>query len=321
MSSIITFYSFKGGVGRTMALANIAVLLVRSGKRVLVVDWDLEAPGLDKYFRDYKIQENPEGKGLLDLLLDAKSTGQQPDWRDYLSYIDDFGGKYPLALLTSGRKEDKESQSLYAQKLFNFDWNAFFAKAEGGIFIEELREAWLEIYDVVLVDSRTGITDAGGVCTVQLPDILVLVFTTNEQSLMGAKEVALSAQRARQKLAYDRANLLVFPLPSNYDDRTQYEEAKAWLKRFANELAPFYEDWLPKEVTPLQILERTKLPYIAYFSFGEKLPVVIEGTSDVSGLGYAYLATATLIGNEFRNAESLIYRSLPNLSFQENTVY
>ena len=56
MGSIITFYSFKGGVGRTMALANIAVLLVRSGKKVLAVDWDLEAPGLDKYFKSETIK-------------------------------------------------------------------------------------------------------------------------------------------------------------------------------------------------------------------------------------------------------------------------
>ena len=42
---IVTFYSWKGGVGRTMALANTAVQLARKGNRVLVVDWDLEAPG------------------------------------------------------------------------------------------------------------------------------------------------------------------------------------------------------------------------------------------------------------------------------------
>ena len=51
MSRIITFYSYKGGVGRTLALANIGVLLAKRGKRVLLMDWDLEAPGLDRYFR------------------------------------------------------------------------------------------------------------------------------------------------------------------------------------------------------------------------------------------------------------------------------
>ena len=43
---VITFYSYKGGTGRSMALANIACLLARQsgqGRGVLVIDWDLEA--------------------------------------------------------------------------------------------------------------------------------------------------------------------------------------------------------------------------------------------------------------------------------------
>jgi MinD-like ATPase involved in chromosome partitioning or flagellar assembly len=47
---IITFYSYKGGVGRSMALANVADLMARSGLRVLIVDFDLEAPGLEHFF-------------------------------------------------------------------------------------------------------------------------------------------------------------------------------------------------------------------------------------------------------------------------------
>ena len=42
---IVTFYSYKGGTGRTMALANTAWILASNGKRVLAVDWDLESPG------------------------------------------------------------------------------------------------------------------------------------------------------------------------------------------------------------------------------------------------------------------------------------
>jgi MinD-like ATPase involved in chromosome partitioning or flagellar assembly len=48
--AIVTFYSYKGGVGRTMALANVAVQLSRKGSRVLMVDWDLEGPGLVNLF-------------------------------------------------------------------------------------------------------------------------------------------------------------------------------------------------------------------------------------------------------------------------------
>jgi hypothetical protein len=49
--SVVSFYSFKGGVGRSMLLAHLAWVLASCGKRVLVVDWDLEAPGLREYFR------------------------------------------------------------------------------------------------------------------------------------------------------------------------------------------------------------------------------------------------------------------------------
>jgi cellulose biosynthesis protein BcsQ len=47
---IITFYSFKGGVGRSMALANVAAIYAQRGKRVLAIDFDFEAPGLHRYF-------------------------------------------------------------------------------------------------------------------------------------------------------------------------------------------------------------------------------------------------------------------------------
>lgn len=300
MGSIVTFYSFKGGVGRTMALANIAVLLARRGMRVLAVDWDLEAPGLDRYFRSYTRGVYDAQIGLLDLLFDSSTQEQKPDWRRYTTEIL-FNNQFSLTLLTSGR-QDKS----YASRVLRFDWNEFFTNCDGGNVIEALRDDWKKEFDVTLVDSRTGITDAGGICTIQMPDVLVPVFTTNEQSLQGSKDVVLRAQLARQKLAFDRMPLLVFPLPSRFEGLAEYEEAKNWLNIFSTELAQFYEDWLPKQFSPLQILERTKLPYVAYFSFGEKLPVITEGTSDPQSLGYAYLAAATLIGNDFKDAEGLI---------------
>ena len=49
--TVVTFYSYKGGVGRSMVLANIAWLLAKKyGKSVILVDWDLEAPGLHRFF-------------------------------------------------------------------------------------------------------------------------------------------------------------------------------------------------------------------------------------------------------------------------------
>ena len=69
MGTIVTFYSYKGGVGQFMALANVAFLLAQHGHRVLAIDWDLEAPGLERYFEEFKTEIR--GFGLLRMLDEA----------------------------------------------------------------------------------------------------------------------------------------------------------------------------------------------------------------------------------------------------------
>src|SRR5262249_58116074 len=68
---VITFYSYKGGAGRTMALANVAWILASSGYRVLAVDWDLESPGLHRFF--HPLLADPQlhtSDRVIDLILD-----------------------------------------------------------------------------------------------------------------------------------------------------------------------------------------------------------------------------------------------------------
>ena len=66
---IVTFYSYKGGTGRTMALANVAWILASNGKRVLVVDWDLESPGLHRFFHPFlDAARSAATPGVIDLI-------------------------------------------------------------------------------------------------------------------------------------------------------------------------------------------------------------------------------------------------------------
>src|ERR1700734_1996566 len=65
---IVTFYSFKGGTGRTMALANVAWILAANGKRVLVADWDLESPGLHPFFQPFMEPTVSAQPGIVDLV-------------------------------------------------------------------------------------------------------------------------------------------------------------------------------------------------------------------------------------------------------------
>jgi MinD-like ATPase involved in chromosome partitioning or flagellar assembly len=296
VSQIVTFYSYKGGVGRSMALANIAVLLARRPLRVLVVDWDLEAPGLERFFTYFTI--DPRGGGLLNMFTD-RAAGRSVDYTDYLWTVS--SEEVQISFLPSGKDVDAD----YSVKLEQFDWEAFFQDG-GGNFVESLRDRWREEYDVVLIDSRTGLSDTGGICTIQLPDIVVAMFTANHQSLYGVRDVLRLVQGARQSLAYDRVQLAIVPLASRFGVRTEFRESQEWLDRFTVALSEFYRDWLPVWVDKRQVVERLKIPQVDFFGFGEKLAVIEHGTSDPDGMGFVYEQVATLLANNLTDAEHVL---------------
>jgi len=188
----------------------------------------------------------------------------------------------------------------------NFDWEGFFRERNGGHFIEMLRGQWRREFDIVLIDSRTGLSDTGGICTIQLPDIVVAMFTANYQSVYGVRDVMRLAQHARQTLAIDRMPLTVLPLPARFGTRAEFKESQEWLHRFEEALHEFYEDWLPSSVQPRYVLERLKVPQIDYFSFGEKLAVLEQGVSDPEGMGYVYDKVAAVLANDFSDIEPVV---------------
>lgn len=299
MSSIITFYSYKGGVGRSMALANIAFELSKRKFKVLVVDWDLEAPGIERYFSSFKIENSSEG--LLQLLLAFKDDSK-PNYQDYLWNIDTLN-ENPISLLHSGREKDPAK---YSSILQGFDWSDFFSDKKGGYHLEGLRAAWHKDFDFVLIDSRTGLSDSSGICTIMMPDILIPMFTANYQSLFGIRDIVKYIQTARQKLEVDRMALTVLPIPSRFGTRVEFNESKEWLERIADILKDCYSDWLPKWIEPKYILEQIKIPQIDYFSFGEKLAVLEQGTNDPEGMGFIFSKIATLLSSDFSEIENFV---------------
>lgn len=180
---VTTFYSFKGGVGRTMALVNVAVTLALRGRRVLVVDFDVEAPGLDTFD---VLRPREEGPGVIDFVTQYLEAGQAPAADSFIGEcpaIGDQGGG--LWIMPSGRNET------YAAKFNQIDWGALYERHDGFLLFEDLKAQWNRIIqpDYVLIDSRTGHTDTSGICTRQLPDSVVILFFPNEQNLRGLTEV------------------------------------------------------------------------------------------------------------------------------------
>jgi len=219
---IVSFYSFKGGVGRTMALANVAFLAAMNDLRVLVMDWDLEAPGLHHYFRG---QLDPEemaklrsAPGVLDLAWKWRNGIEQatnPEEIDRQFELfrsgepfealvrrvivpDDFGDGGCLDIIPAGGTEVETPELVeYERALAAMSWNELLDRYAGGGLIDSLRHWSSNKYDLVLVDSRTGLADVSGICTMQLPDAVVLSFVLNRQNIDGVARVASAIRRYR----------------------------------------------------------------------------------------------------------------------------
>ncbi|WP_157583656.1 tyrosine-protein kinase family protein [Spirosoma arboris] len=308
VGKVITFYSYKGGVGRSMAMANIGVILAQWGYKTLLIDWDLEAPGLEHFFKTHiNIERAKKKLGLIDL-FDLKQKDKDINllnlnWEDFITKIPINNN---LDFLSAGKRDEE-----YISKLNAFDFNLFYDKYNGGQYLEDLREIWISKYQFILIDSRTGLTDSSGVCSIQMPDILILIFTLNNQSFDGIKNVAQKAINGQKQIVFDRFRLRILPIPSRIENAETFLMDE-WMAKIDIESEGML-DWLPRYnespnkylLNPLQLINQIKIPYKTLYAYGERLAVTERGTSDPHDLGYVYETISAVIANDLQHIDLL----------------
>ncbi|MEM8560194.1 MAG: tetratricopeptide repeat protein [Bacteroidota bacterium] len=224
----ITFYSFKGGVGRTMALLNVANILAGLGRRVLMIDVDLEAPGLT-LFQDKTLgagtSQKQQGlvdafRAFLDTPKDAALMDDSPERfmklyvRQDLPFPESLkrreGGC--LDLLPVGRLDET-----YERTLYGLDFGEVFEAGVGKPMIDRLKALLTDTgrYDYVLIDSRTGFSDEGSICTRFLGDYLVVLTGLNRQNLRGT---ARFLERSGLTDRKGRIAMVASPVPLFYEE-------------------------------------------------------------------------------------------------------
>jgi WD40 repeat protein len=278
LGRIITFYSYKGGAGRTMALANVAWILASNGKRVLAVDWDLEAPGLHVYFRPFLLDKGlTSSEGLIDLVWDFATAIVEPveegeveegwheEYADILRYVITLRWSFDvpgrLDYLSPGRQGPS-----YAARVNSFDWQNFYDRLGGGAFLESVKARMRAEYDYILIDSRTGLSDTAGICTVQMPDDLVVCFTANYQSIEGALAVASSVRG--QWEGETGTSCRIFPVPMRFDT-TEKEKSELALLDARKIFSPFI-DFIPIDARS-EYWDSVEIPYHPWYAFEEVL--------------------------------------------------
>lgn len=187
---VVTFYSYKGGVGRTLLLAWVARALAARGKRVLALDLDLEAPGLPSKLRP--ISEPKAGFGVVDLLLRFQGGASPPtDLAQWCLPVATEQGS--LWLLPAGAAPSPA----YWHALGKVSWETLFVEraADGARFFLWLRDALAKAVeaDFLLIDARTGVTEMGAAAVGMLADTVVAVTNTSPESKTGLREVLRAA--------------------------------------------------------------------------------------------------------------------------------
>ena len=183
-TKVVTFYSFKGGMGRTTALAGTALALVNQGFNVLMLDTDIEAPGLATLFFD----ENVVERGVLDYLLEHPLAPER-NVREYILDVTDpvllnekDGNLY---LMPAGKVDE-----YYLQKLARIDYQdhreGYLEGALKGM-LNAIRDNYA--VDYILIDARAGFHDMGGIVVSQIPHGAILFGNNSRQSWDGMTQV------------------------------------------------------------------------------------------------------------------------------------
>lgn len=291
----VTFYSFKGGVGRSLCLINTAGILAGRGFKVLVIDCDLEAPGLS--YLNPEFPEDPEArtaipsKGFVDLLLDAKEKGERADLfiLEHEALIEKYTRVYTipkdlirfpelpqgaLHIMPAGCMNDE-----YARRLNQLGWAELYKDGVGEPLIRAFKTLIVKggYFEYVLIDSRTGFSDEAGICTRDLADQLVILCGLNRQNVEGTSTFLKTLQAVKESEVI--SPLIVFsPIPNGEDalveermDQANIAFEAAWGKSLESELQIPYHPQLALTEEPHIFRRRKGYLFEAYLSIEREL--------------------------------------------------
>lgn len=192
---VFSFFSFKGGVGRTTGLVATALQLALRGKNVCVIDLDLEAPGVGSLLGP--AQGAPAPHGVVDYLLEQPVCKVGMPLDHYFHFFEipaELGAAPPVTVFPAGVLDEN-----YLEKLARVDFTRLIEADNDDLpLLALLRHIKAERKpDVIMIDSRAGLHDIGGLALNGLAHIDVLFGLDTEQSWSGLEVVVRHLGRRR----------------------------------------------------------------------------------------------------------------------------
>lgn len=222
--AVATFYSLRGGVGRTTALVNAARILAGYGRRVVCVDMDLEAPGLSTLLG---LSEPDSDVGTVPLLLSLERD-EDVDVRDHIQRASE---EFELYCLPAGRVSAE-----YAERLRLIDPEIWYREAKNPLhrMLDLISTSSLNP-DLIILDARTGISPVNAPLLFDVSDLAVICFFPHMQAKRGTGELVGALLNARSRRSSERVNFtpeprfLVSPLPPGPSSAQVVTRAAEWI--------------------------------------------------------------------------------------------
>ena len=181
---IVSFYSYKGGVGRTTSLIAFASYYSNiKNKNVIILDFDFEAPGIINFF-DIDFEKNPKN-GSIEYILDSQASKSDLNFKEYYIEVSKrYSGGGNIYVIPAGNIFDLENIKSYIEGLARIDINTAETILEK--ITKLLKTIKKELSpDIILIDSRTGFSDIFGLLSHSLSDLVIGFFTNNKQNTPG----------------------------------------------------------------------------------------------------------------------------------------
>jgi cellulose biosynthesis protein BcsQ len=225
---IVTFYSFKGGVGRSTALGLVAGILASRNRRTVMVDFDLEAPGISVLFQNDIENINKEQYGVLDYLHQRYLTPDLdiPNIDNCICQINS-GTRGELFLVPAGEYNEN-----YIHRLADLDLQSFYRKEINPVqqLITNLKERLDP--DVILIDARPGFNDTSAIALFDLADTGIICFSPTDQSYAGLRWVVQAVKKQRDYQGKPDLRFLLTPIAPVGDELQQIwtNKVESWIE-------------------------------------------------------------------------------------------
>ena len=201
--AVVAFYGFRGGAGRTIALAHVAMLLAQKGLRVTAMDFDLEAPGLHIALG---AEQPTEEQGLVPLLHKTLTAeqGKPVSVAEHLKIVTPREGAGKILLLPAGRVNRKYLAQI--EELGVGLWH----EPELSPLERILNGIRQENPDIIFIDCRTGFSGMSASVLFHLADLAVIFLPLTDQVWDGV-DVLLQGVAAARTHRDNKPALLFVP--------------------------------------------------------------------------------------------------------------